>query len=103
MRAGLGPGRNEGHGAGWMSVDSGQVRAAVGCLGKSFREMGVREAERCRRLGWGLDEEFERKEAHIKLWRYNMEKGRKINHIKHTPEKCMKQRGSRLMGTGTCW
>lgn len=45
MKPELGPGENEGHGAGWMSVDSGQVRPAVGCLGRSFWKVGHREKE----------------------------------------------------------
>ena len=45
MKPELGPGGNEGHGAGWMSVDSGQVRAAVDCLGRSFWKVGRKERE----------------------------------------------------------
>lgn len=45
MRADLGLGRNEGQGAGWMSVDSGQVRAAADCLGTSFWEVEVKGRE----------------------------------------------------------
>lgn len=43
MKVELGPGRNEGHGVGWISEDSGQVWAAVGCLGRSFWEVGVKK------------------------------------------------------------
>lgn len=75
MKVALGPGRNKSHGIGWMSADSGQVRAAVGCWGGSFWEMGVKdsEVERHRRLSWGLDEESERKESMLgfgdTIWR----------------------------------
>ena len=43
MKAKLGPGRNESQAGGWMSVDSGQVQAAVGFWGQSFWQVGVQE------------------------------------------------------------
>ena len=43
MKAKLGPGRNESQAGGWMSVDSGQVEAAVGFWGQSFWQVGVQE------------------------------------------------------------
>lgn len=41
----LGPGGNEGHGAGWMLVGRGQARVAVGCFGRPFWKAGRKERE----------------------------------------------------------
>lgn len=43
MRTELGPSRNKGHGAGWMLVDSGQMRAAMYFWGKYGWEMKMKE------------------------------------------------------------